>query len=247
MNVPFIPPTIVVGNEMDRVLFRKSFAEAQQDYYFRLDGHPVGGMFEGRTPFLILRDPNVIKNVLVRDFECFVDRLIRPIRPKSVSESSLLFLKGSDWRAVRHASTPIFSSAKMKTMSLCVIDCTEQMLKYLENHHKGSEIEMKSFFGRFTLNVIASSAFGIQCDSLANPEAEFVKVMSKFGNMTIAQSIALLISIVLLGNGWLARVLNVRFINLEIEKYLSKVVLDTKKYREVSHMEIEYFFTKYKI
>jgi len=34
-------------------------------------------------------------------------------------------------------------------------------------------VEMKDLFTRFTNDVIATSAFGIKCDSLSNPKNEF--------------------------------------------------------------------------
>jgi cytochrome P450 family 9 len=37
-------------------------------------------------------------------------------------------------------------------------------------------VEMKDLFTRFTNDVIATSAFGIQCDSLNNPKNEFYEM-----------------------------------------------------------------------
>jgi cytochrome P450 len=235
MGIPYITPVPFFGNAKDRLLFRKSFSDLQQELYAKFDGHPVAGIFEGRIPILLIRDPEIIRNIMVRDFECFVDRLTTPIRPKSVNESMLLCLKGSEWRDVRHISTPIFTSGKMKAMSHLITDCTNQMINYLDKFYEGKEIEMKEFFGRFTLDVIASCAFGIQCDSLANPDAEFVKVIARFNELTLFNVIALILSVVVFQSSKLAKLLGVRFMNQETTAYLSKVVLNTKAKREVSH------------
>jgi cytochrome P450 family 6 len=43
---------------------------------------------------------------------------------------------------------------------------------------------MKAFFERFTLEVIATCAFGIQCNSLKDPDNEFVKIAARFFDVT---------------------------------------------------------------
>jgi hypothetical protein len=48
------------------------------DYNFRkLDGYKYGGLFKFSKPLLMLRDPDLIKNVLVRDFTSFHDNDIK--------------------------------------------------------------------------------------------------------------------------------------------------------------------------
>jgi cytochrome P450 family 9 len=43
---------------------------------------------------------------------------------------------------------------------------------------------MKKFFDRFALDVIAACAFGVQCDSLKDPESEFVKIAGSFNDVS---------------------------------------------------------------
>ena len=48
-------------------------------------------------------------------------------------------------------------------------------------------VEMKDLFTRYTNDVIATTAFGIECDSLSNPKNEFYemgKVVTDFGGVT---------------------------------------------------------------
>jgi cytochrome P450 family 9 len=43
-------------------------------------------------------------------------------------------------------------------------------------------VEMKDLFTRYTNDVIATSAFGIRCDSLNNPKNEFYEMGRDFTN-----------------------------------------------------------------
>lgn len=75
---------------------------------------------------------------------------------------------------MRNHLTPSFTGTKMKTMFGLMNDCAKQFVKYFEE--QGDDIiqaEMKDTFTRFTNDVIATTTFGITCDSLRDPNNEF--------------------------------------------------------------------------
>jgi cytochrome P450 family 9 len=43
------------------------------ELYSQLDGHKIGGVFQLMQPVYLVRDPELIKHVTVKDFEHFVD------------------------------------------------------------------------------------------------------------------------------------------------------------------------------
>lgn len=106
--------------------------------------------------------------------------------------------KGKEWKSVRTILTPTFSSGKLRNMENLIQQCGEQMTEYLKNRKGKSyrtqiiqflvfiaiffqidgdtDLEMKDFIGRFTLEVIGSCAFGLNCASLKDPNARFFQV-----------------------------------------------------------------------
>ena len=54
------------------------------------------------------------------------------------------------------------------------------------------EVEMKDLFTRYTNDVIATSAFGIGCDSLKDPKNEFYTLGKKFTNFSGIQTLKFL-------------------------------------------------------
>lgn len=67
----------------DVLLFRKSLLERYQELYHHLDPHPYAGVFLAHKPSVMIRDPDLIKAVLVKDFAYFHDRMIAGICKKT--------------------------------------------------------------------------------------------------------------------------------------------------------------------
>lgn len=88
---------------------------------------------------------------------------------------------------------------------------------------------MKDFFGRFTLDVIASCAFGVQCDSLQTPDAEFATYAGKFNEISVPERI--IIFSILLFCPQLTKFLPLSFMNRGVLSFLETVVRDTKVQR----------------
>jgi cytochrome P450 family 9 len=63
--------------------------------YSQLDGHKIGGTFQLMQPVYLVRDPELIKLVTVKDFEHFVDLpAFIPEDHEPILTKSLQALKG---------------------------------------------------------------------------------------------------------------------------------------------------------
>jgi cytochrome P450 family 9 len=75
-NVPSLKPIPFLGNVAPVVFQTLSFPDFVSDMYNRLKGHKYGGVYQLMNPALLLRDPELIKIVTVKDFEHFLDRQV---------------------------------------------------------------------------------------------------------------------------------------------------------------------------
>lgn len=80
----------------------------------------------------MVRDPELIRLIMVRDFDHFVDRPMLRFRQRTSVSNMLISLQGAHWKSVRATLTPTFTSGKIKAMSLLVMDVGKQMVTYLE-------------------------------------------------------------------------------------------------------------------
>uniref|UniRef100_A0A6Q2X9F9 Thromboxane-A synthase n=1 Tax=Esox lucius TaxID=8010 RepID=A0A6Q2X9F9_ESOLU len=132
----------------------------------------VCGYYIGRRPVVVVADPDMLRQIMVKDFSTFPNRMAIRTATKPVSDC-LLMLRNERWKRVRGILTPSFSAAKMKearphpSLALLFIhDCCSALLC--------------SCFGSFTMDVIASVAFGTQVDSQKDPNDPFVHHAQKF-------------------------------------------------------------------
>ncbi|XP_073785684.1 thromboxane-A synthase isoform X1 [Danio rerio] len=168
-------PLPFIGNLM---MFRNGFFKSQADLinkYGRICGYYIG-----RRSTVIIADPDMLRQVMVKEFNKFPNRMTARGITKPMSDS-LIMLKGEQWKRVRSILTPTFSAAKMKEMVPLINTATETLLRNLKSHAESeNSFNIHKCFGCFTMDVIASVAFGTQVDSQNNPDDPFVHQASKF-------------------------------------------------------------------
>ncbi|XP_011057396.1 PREDICTED: probable cytochrome P450 6a13 isoform X3 [Acromyrmex echinatior] len=180
-GVPFKKPTVLVGNFGPLLLFRTSQPEGVKEMYQWFKDERFFGAFRVRSPVLILRDPDLVRSVCVKDFACFVNRGI-PINNDQDPLSGHLFnLEGRKWKGLRSKLTPAFSSGKLKRMFYLLMECCEELQRLInEASNFGDQtVEVRELAAKFIIDVIGSCAFGIQINALTDEESEFHRAVKK--------------------------------------------------------------------
>jgi cytochrome P450 len=88
-------------------------------------------------------DPELIKHIMVRDFQHFVDHPTINLKGSPYLENMLINMKGQHWKSVRALLTPTFSSGKLKVMENLVEQCGKHMETFLQNECKYSSNSLK--------------------------------------------------------------------------------------------------------
>lgn len=75
-RIPFLTPKFPFGNIEDLAKQKENFGINVAKKYKELKkyGTPCGGFYMFSQPILILMDPDLIKNILIKDFSKFPDR-----------------------------------------------------------------------------------------------------------------------------------------------------------------------------
>ncbi|KOC62019.1 Cytochrome P450 6B1 [Habropoda laboriosa] len=167
-------PILFFGNFKDVLLGRCSTTQVFEKAYYEFKSEQMIGVFGGHEPFLILKDPDLIKDVLIKDFSKFVNRNLQPVREVDPLSEHLFRLDAEKWKPLRSRLSPVFTSGKLKEMFHLLLECSDHFEKYVDRLvAKGEPIECREISAKFTTDVIGSCAFGIEINALSDEDSEF--------------------------------------------------------------------------
>ncbi|XP_040018847.2 thromboxane-A synthase [Gasterosteus aculeatus] len=170
-------------------MFRQGFFNPINDL-IKTHGR-VCGYYLGRRPVVVIADPDMLRQVMVRDFSSFTNRMTLRFASKPMTDC-LLMLRNERWKRVRSILTPSFSAAKMKEMVPLINTVTDSLMSNLNvSAESGETFDIHKCFGCFTMDVIASVAFGTQVDSQKNPDDPFVRHAQMFFSFSFFRPIML--------------------------------------------------------
>lgn len=192
-NVPHIESPLFLGN-FAKTMILQEHIEVTFD---RLYNHAVAknqpfiGVNVFHKPTIIVRDPELIKRILVKDFSSFNDRHTGgDPHYDPIGANNIFQLKNPKWRAVRNKISPVFTSGKMKQMFYMVEDIGNQLNEHVKklalNNGNCTELEVKELAGYFTAESICLVAFGTVGNCIRSPKtSEFLlNAQESFMNTT---------------------------------------------------------------
>ncbi|KAF2879311.1 hypothetical protein ILUMI_26866 [Ignelater luminosus] len=172
-DVPYAKPLPFVGNFLKILTFRIQMGHYLAELYNQFDV-PYFGIFIFNIPHLIVKCPNLLKLILVKDFQYFPDRtVVSDEKCDALGSKFLFFVPNPEWKHSRSKMAPAFSTGKLKSMMVLMDNVAEDLKAYVrKNLHKES-LEAKELFAKFSTDIIASCAFGVDAYSFKSENAEF--------------------------------------------------------------------------
>ena len=130
----------------------------------------------GIKPVIVTEDLEIIKSIMVKNFDNFINRAYVPPLLKKGKVRGLLQLRDEHWRKVRRILTPTFSSKKLRMMSPLIQESCERLRnKMAAVSDTGSTVNVWEWFGAFTMEVILATAFSRDISSDSGKENPLTK------------------------------------------------------------------------
>lgn len=176
-NVPYVRPVPLFGNYLKIALCIDHPGNTYGKIYRELSGHKYGGMFQMRTPYLMIRDPALVNTILIKDFSYFPNRGIYSDVEKEPLTNHLFFMENPKWKQIRTKLSPAFTSGKLKVMFDQIMECGEEMMKNLcEQIDNTSDIvDVRSVLANYSMDVIGTCAFGLKLNVINDDKSPFRK------------------------------------------------------------------------
>nr|XP_029731422.1 cytochrome P450 9e2-like [Aedes albopictus] len=237
MPIPSLPSIPPFGCMLPVLMKKYTFFEFHQMIYNRFPDAKVVGLFDMSTRFIMVRDPELLKKVLVKDFDYFIDR--RSMFGDNTNESdnilitkTLLLLRGQKWRDMRATLSPAFTGSKMRAMFDLIVTYSDRMVGILKD--QAGEVgyvdyEIKECCSRIASDIIATCAYGLEVESLENRENDFFtmgKKMMNFGSSFVIRMVLY---------GLFPKLMNrfqVDFFDAEQTRYFTQIIKDTIETRD---------------
>ncbi|XP_049989007.1 cytochrome P450 3A25 isoform X2 [Alexandromys fortis] len=140
---------------------------------------PIVKLYDGQQPVLAITDPEIIKTVLVKEcYSVFTNR--RSFGPVGFMKKAISMSEDEEWKRLRTLLSPTFSSGKLKQMFPIIGQYGDTLVKNLRREEeKGKPVTMKDILGAYSMDVITGTSFGVNVDSLNNPQDPFVQKAKK--------------------------------------------------------------------
>ncbi|NWW83925.1 CP3AC protein, partial [Rhynochetos jubatus] len=140
----------------------------------------IWGIFDGRQPVLAVLDPLLIKSILVKEcYTIFTNR--RNLGLNGILDSAVSMAEDEKWKRIRTVLSPTFTSGKLKEMFPIINHYGEKLVENIEKKVANDEfVTVKDIFGAYSMDVVASTSFSVNIDSMSNPNDPFVTNIKKF-------------------------------------------------------------------
>lgn len=228
-------PSVFFGNIKDVMFAKTSLHDFLDKDYYKYENEPMWGIFTRRSPILIIKDPEYIKDVLIKDFSMFSDRGLKVHERVEPLSQHLFNLEPERWRPLRTKLSPVFTSGKLKEMFYLLMECADHFEEFLNREvEKNSVIECREITAKFTTDVIGVCAFGLKMNALADEDSEFRKFGRKIFDVS---GIRILRSRIRDSAPWLYKLLKPIMYQTDLNDFFLNMMAQTVEYRQKNNVK----------
>lgn len=113
-GVPYESPAPFLGNFASIIFLQETVFQLLHRLYNKYRDVDYFGMFIFNRPYLVVRSPEIIQNILVKDFHIFSDHpSLSDQKVDPIGSKILFFSKSPEWKVLRKKMTPVFTSSKV--------------------------------------------------------------------------------------------------------------------------------------
>lgn len=126
----------------------------------------VYGFYAGSTPYLVIADAKVLKQICIKDFDKFPNHQFLKV-PNRYQKHFLIVQKDDEWRALRNLITPTFSSGKIKSMFRILNGCSDDMTELFKQKiaaggTSSTTVDIRAAAGALSMGSAVGSFYGIK-------------------------------------------------------------------------------------
>lgn len=202
---------------------------------------PFVGIQQILEPRLLILEPELIKDVMIRKFNCFRNNEFADsidVSDDPLFGKNLFFLKDEEWRERRAELMPAFSTNRLKALYPLIQDVLARMTQYINENKKNHPLDTRELCAKYTTDVVTSCIFGLDAESFTKEQAE----IREKGKKIFAQSTSNLVkAMIVMFFPFMNKFLNIKFTMPDIQQFFVDLMEQTLQYREQNKVQREDF------
>lgn len=220
----------VFGNIKDFILGKRHLIYIYDDIYNEFHSSQFVGIFEMRSPNLLILDAELANRILIKDFSYFYDRGGDVDEDLDPLNAHLVNLCGSRWRNTRNRLLPAFSSGKLKQMFGLIEDCVDELEKHvLPFVESGEPVDVRDVMAKFATDVIGRCALGLECNAMKDPNSEFRAIGRRIFKFTFKLVIRVCLKLI---NPNLLKLFPIKAVPVDIEIFFFSLLNEAMSLRK---------------
>ncbi|CAG2113351.1 unnamed protein product [Medioppia subpectinata] len=135
----------------------------------------IYGLFEGNKPILRIGDPELVKQIMVKDFHVYQTRRPGSNAKHPVADLIMSQSRDDEWRRMRTTATPSFSTAKLRRVCELMNRSLDQFVDAVRTKALPERVvDIKWWYACYSMDVIANCIFGATTQAYADPNDPMV-------------------------------------------------------------------------
>ncbi|XP_018406375.1 PREDICTED: probable cytochrome P450 6a13 [Cyphomyrmex costatus] len=181
-GIPGPKPTIYFGTAKDIILQKKLPVQYYKEIYDEYKHASLVGLFIKTIPILIIKDPALIKDVLITDGMIFTGRGVSYSKKAEPLMDTLFYAKGEEALHLRAKLSPLFTPSKLKIMLSLLIQRSEAFKNWLDNSLllKNKYINCSELTGKLTADYSGVCLLNYDVKTFRDKKIEIFKYVKKF-------------------------------------------------------------------
>lgn len=142
-GVPGPKPVFIFGNLLKQLTFQEHISVAHKRWHNTYNNGPYVGFYKLLQPAILIRDPELQREVLVKAFMNFHTNDVSITDDDNLLKSNPFFLSGEAWREARSLFGNFFSANKTRTVFPAMLQVGKEWEQYVRSLGANTEIDAK--------------------------------------------------------------------------------------------------------
>uniref|UniRef100_A0A6G1S686 Cytochrome P450 3A24 n=1 Tax=Aceria tosichella TaxID=561515 RepID=A0A6G1S686_9ACAR len=177
------------------------------------------GMFQGLRPVFVVNDPEVFRQICIKDFDAMPNHEASAFL-NDYQKEFIFLLQDDKWKRTRALQSPTFTSGKIKRMFKLLDICADDLVMCFSEHLQDAKqqqqqltktiVNLKDIYSLFTMDAITSAGYAIKLNrkgstnmKTAASRDDFVRIALKFFEPNFKR-----IFVALTGPKWFLKLIN---------------------------------------